>query len=1018
MTVERQCLQCGAKLHGSGLGDLCPRCLLGIGLGEVLFNPTVQPPEKSAVPFLRHFGDYELLEEIAQGGMGIVFRARQTSLNRTVAIKMIRAGHFASPEAVLRFKAEAQTVAQLKHPNIVPVYEVGEVEGQHYYSMALITGRNLAERVGNTPLPARQAARYTLLAALAIHHAHQQGILHRDLKPSNILIDESDQPQITDFGLAKRLEGDAELTVSGQVVGSPQYMPPEQALGKNRQISVAGDVYSLGAVLFYLITGRPPFQAETAAETLAVLLHQEPIRPRLLNGSVPKDLETICLKCLEKPPEHRYTTAQELADELDRFLADKPILARPIRPLGRTWRWCRRKPALAAALSGLLLALVLGLSGVLWQWGRAKQGQDEARGNLYVAEMNLAVQAWEGGRLQRAKELLKWHQRVNPLLLGFEWRLIHQLCHESLAWRTLMRHRSSVVSLAISRQEILASGGFDHQVLLWEVKSGRLLHELPDHEDVVHAVAFSPDGRLLVTGCHDNRIRLWEVASGRLEAKFEVHQEPVRSVVFTANGTGLISADEAGTIISWDLDQRRPISRWQDADKIEQMSLSPDGSRLAVCGFTTGIRLFEAHTGQLLHRLEQHTSALLMVVFSPDGQILASAGYDGKIQLWNALTGAPLFSFGHGAPIRYLSFSPAGNILAAAAFDGQIRLWNFHNGTLMGSLRGHAADVNVLAFSPDGRLLASGSDDRAVKLWNLSEEPFHKSVLAHGGLVNSLSLTSDHDRLVTADVVKNTLHVWDLKPTSPICRFTLTNPALWCVSGSPDKPIAVAGGTDGALRFWDLRTGQPLATVQSHAGTVTQLAFTPDGQRFASASRDGTVKLWDARRYQVLATLTNLSTMVHAVAFSPTPGEWLAICTHDARLLLWNAAKSYWVSLAGHQADVRCVAFSADGKMLASGDGQRVILLWDMTKRSLIGRLEGHAALVSSLSFCPDHKTLASGSWDGTVKLWNLLLRQEVATLRNHSGQVTSVLFSADGNLLCSASSDATVRLWRALPAE
>jgi serine/threonine protein kinase len=296
----------------------------GEGQGEGALR---RPTEK---PGLRLLGDYELLEEIARGGMGIVFKARQGKLDRLVAVKMILAGDFASREQALRFRAEVEAAARLQHPNIVRIHETGEQDGQPYFSMDYVEGTNLAALVREKPLPAKCAAGYVKTIAEAIHYAHEQGILHRDLKPSNVLIDSSDQPRVTDFGLAKRMQKESFLTVTGDVMGSPNFMPPEQAGAKGVKAGRYSDVYSLGGILFYLVTGRPPFVAETVAETVHHVLHNEPVSPQLLDPGVPEDIATICLKCLEKEPAKRYQTAQQLADELGRYLRDEPILARSV----------------------------------------------------------------------------------------------------------------------------------------------------------------------------------------------------------------------------------------------------------------------------------------------------------------------------------------------------------------------------------------------------------------------------------------------------------------------------------------------------------------------------------------------------------------------------------------------------------------------------------------------------------------------------------------------------------------
>jgi tRNA A-37 threonylcarbamoyl transferase component Bud32 len=372
MTAARFCPQCGKPLSSDAPQGLCAECLLKAALpgqsavessATGLYGPssaTAIAPEAGVR--LKYFGDYELLEEVARGGMGVVWKVRQTSLNRDVALKMIRAGALASPEEVQRFLREAEAAANLQHPNIVAIHEVGEHGGQHYFSMDYVAGRDLGAIVKDGPLPAWRAARYVKIIAEAIHFAHQRGTLHRDLKPQNVLIDAADQPRITDFGLAKIMKDDGRLTQSGVVMGSPSYMPPEQAAGRHGDIGPASDVYSLGAMLYELLTGRPPFRAATALATLRDVMEAEPAAPRRLLGTIPPDLETICLKCLEKAPAARYPTARALAEELDRFLKGEPIQARPASAVRKTVSWARRHPGALAALAALVMvALALGV---------------------------------------------------------------------------------------------------------------------------------------------------------------------------------------------------------------------------------------------------------------------------------------------------------------------------------------------------------------------------------------------------------------------------------------------------------------------------------------------------------------------------------------------------------------------------------------------------------------------------------------------------------------------------------
>jgi tRNA A-37 threonylcarbamoyl transferase component Bud32 len=415
MTDPRHCPQCARPLSSAAPQGLCPECLLKAALpGSAAAESTADglrpldaSPSSTIAPEagvrLKYFGDYELIEEIARGGMGVVWKARQTSLHRIVALKMIRAGALASPDEVKRFHREAEAAANLQHPNIVAIHEVGEHGGQHYFSMDYVAGRDLGALVQAGPLPPQRAARYVQIIAEAIHFAHQRGTLHRDLKPQNVLIDAADQPRITDFGLAKLMEHDSVLTQSGVVMGSPSYMPPEQAAGRHGEIGPPSDVYSLGAMLYELLTGRPPFRAATALATLQQVLEAEPAAPRRLKADIPPDLETICLKCLEKAPSARYPSARALAEELDRYLKGEPIQARPAGTVRKLVNWGRRHPGILAAAAALVM---LGL----------------AFGSFYLVEENAFLRAQQTDPAlvraagQRLEGLKTWNL-VNTLVM-------------------------------------------------------------------------------------------------------------------------------------------------------------------------------------------------------------------------------------------------------------------------------------------------------------------------------------------------------------------------------------------------------------------------------------------------------------------------------------------------------------------------------------------------------------------------------------------------------------------------
>jgi WD40 repeat protein/serine/threonine protein kinase len=485
---------------------------------------------------LRYFGDYELLHEIARGGMGIVFKARQTSLNRLVAVKMILTGQLASPVEVDRFYAEAQAAATLEHPNIVPIFEVGQHEQHQYFSMGYVAGESLAQRLASGPLPPREAASIIAEVATAVHFAHGKGVIHRDLKPANILIDADGRPRITDFGLAKRQTDTSGLTVTGQVLGTPSYMPPEQISNSNGKIGPAADVYSLGATLYALLTGRPPFQSASAIDTLKQVLEKEPVSPREFDGSVPRDLETITLKCLEKQPSRRYESAQTLADELNRYLSGRPILARPVSRSEHCYRWCRRNPvvaSLSAAAAALLVSVAIistlayrreaGLRKNVETQSKATAAaldaetiaRQQAQRQTRVADsVRLAAQAREELSEHPQRSLLLAREAVQTTLQHNEPTLpvaeetLHNVAQQ-VGGIPLAGHTAPVGQMAVTADShFLVTGGNDYTIRVWDLTKPdpsnaptilRMLPntEAPTHQDL-HTLSLSPDSRWVV----------------------------------------------------------------------------------------------------------------------------------------------------------------------------------------------------------------------------------------------------------------------------------------------------------------------------------------------------------------------------------------------------------------------------------------------------------------------------------------------------------------------------------------
>ncbi len=731
------------------------------------------PPSPQRVPDSKRGwrgAGYDIVRELGRGGMGVVYEARQVRLNRTVALKTVLAGPASSSRQLVRFLAEGETIARLRHPNIVQIHEVGHHEGRPFIALEYVDGGTLAESLAGKPQPARVAAALVEQLARAVHHAHQQGVVHRDLKPANVLLAAGGLapdgkplaaiPKITDFGLSRRVQLEAGLTGTGEVLGTPAYMAPEQASGQARRAGPAADVYALGAILYECLTGRPPFSASRPAELLLKVINEEP--PPLTAGKVkvPRDLEAVCLRCLRKDPKARYASAEALADDLHRFLEGRPVAARPVGASESLGRWVRRHPAATLLVAVLVLMTAAAFGLVLEQWrlaveerhavesrvgetDAARKEGEEARRRDGQREARLALElgaAWcDGGDVPRG---LVWLARAAERAHAAGAADVERLARVSLAeWQTTDRAAGAPLKhdAPVYAAVFLGDGGFRtvsaKGLHLWDAAGGtRGVKVLEGAAGPLRCAAFSPDGKSLAAST-ESRTGLWDVA-GTPRGPFLPGTGGVAGVVFhPTQGKSLVTipseaAHATDGLRRWDLAEDGPHLRlWEQHPPLPLCAALTRGDLILVGSDDHGAGLYDAASGRLSGKRVVHAAAVTAVAVSPDGRTAATGSGDGRVRLWHVDSHEPLvppLSLREG--VTSLAFSPDNSILLSGGANGAARFWDVRTGTALGPPFRLGKEVLFVAFSPDGRRALTGTRDGVVQPWQAPKPPTEEKV--------------------------------------------------------------------------------------------------------------------------------------------------------------------------------------------------------------------------------------------------------------------------------------------------
>jgi WD40 repeat protein/tRNA A-37 threonylcarbamoyl transferase component Bud32 len=1065
MAQDRTCRECGLPLPEDALGGACPVCSLETALK---FTPSPAPQEVPVVlepghmPTLEQgtlpcFDDYESIELIARGGMGVVYKARQTSLNRTVALKMIQGGALAGAAELKRFHAEAEAIAHLQHPNIVAIHEVGEYQGKHFFSMDYVAGRTLAEVARDGPLPATRAVTYIQIIAQAIHYAHEHGIIHRDLKPANIILDDQGQPHITDFGLAKRLSDsqastrNPQIMLSGQVLGSPNYLPPEQADPKRGAPGAASDVYALGAILYHLVSGRPPFQAESITTLLRQVVETDPVPPRSLNPSISRDLETICLKCLAKEPRHRYATARALADDLGRFLNHEPVLARPVGACEKAWRWCRRQPVRAGLIGALFVTFLLGSLGVLLAWREAElrrrtalANEFLAQENAYAADMNLAQVELEKGDLGAAMALLNSHRPAagHRDLRGWEWRYLWQRCRSDELFQ-LTGSAATVAQIAFasdSRQVVVR----DDQATLgiWDLPSKRRVR------------SFKTAGQLEPFACsQQNNLLAYSIPEDRAVSivSLETRQETARlsittnlvGLAFSADTTRLFTLTQDGTFSGWDITSRQPLFTSKfPRDNFEPMNQHPAVSSHGSVAFRVGndIALWEPDSGKEIQlRLPGAADYATVLKFSPDSKLLAAGlrESDGEVlvwavnDLWQASGGTPppkaRFG-GYQDRISHLAFSPGNRALVSAGADSGLQVWDMDHPEACRRYQGHRHQVLSVAWSPDGKRIISGGIDGTVRAWDpwRAPTPPGPRVLPATTQLFSFHISTDGERALTVDPTNGAVLVWDTVNLRLAQRLAFVGSNHTVAAWSPDGRTLATGDGLGNVQIWDLTSEREVAHMVVPGCVIGHFHFTHDGRFLACGAvrpglpeeRERLPKLWSVDGWREIPLPREASEKFLFGDFSPNSGH-LVVLHWGGALDIWDIHSGQCQTrssqpLAGPH-ELGIVWFSPNGRSWASLTQRGVLCLWNDAMKCPPLVIPRSAQELWNLGFSADgSRLLASGTRaSDAVRLFDLANNRFVLTLSGSPDLYWRVGMSRDDSTVFAVGTQG-VLIWRA----
>lgn len=1050
--TQSRCPSCGSPVEwyefDSDRNSVCRSC------GHPFRNIPGEALDKSAIKAGGIFLHYELQKIVGRGASGTVWRAIDTRLGRTVALKL---HHFqgdgpdsSRTDLIVR---EARIVAQLHHSGIIPVYEAGTLDGAAYIATGFVEGQNLKHYLREKgPLDPADVARICLQLSDALAHAHSCGIIHRDLKPSNILIDLETKPRITDFGLAKREFGDITLTLHGQAVGTPAYMSPEQALGESRFIDRRADLYAMGVILFELLTGQQPFSGD-AGNLLLNILTLEPPSPRSLRQDIPIDLETICLKCMEKNPLHRYQSAEELADELRRFISGKPITARPIGTWGRSVKWCRRNPAWATVVFVAILAIIGMVGGSFYynlQLSRAnhnlvsaiQQARQERRSAevqrqiaegrkneaertakilaerelagrklLYVDDIRQANEFWKVGNLDKMLDRLQRHiPKDNQTdIRGFEWYYLNSQCRMT-SDQTIETSGKPLFAVAISPNgQLLASGGEDGLLRIHEV-SGRSVRDIRATDGTIETIEFTQDGRFLAVGTSTGVLAVYRVADWVKEIQFHAHAKSITTLAFSSDSTLLVSGSDDCTVALWDFPAGTLIRRLPPhSTPIESADISADGSRIAFSTSDGWLKVLKLPQAEIDWEY-RHEEPVRSVCFGWKSQELLAGCHDGRIRVFPLDAAEPRLTLdGFSEPVQSVTFGEDDRLIAAADKSGQLRIWDTDSGLLRNVAQCPGGRIFSLAYTPTDRLLVTADRQGCLRLWDQQNLP-KDLVLESRFQISGISIDTAGTTLLAAQGSHVTCLdlVLTRNKSLPVFQkekdFCSRIPVRWfreqrthAIALSHDGRLVACGDLSNKISLLNAKTGMLVKSLDLKGESVyfSSLTFSKDDLTLLASGVPGVVLLFDVATSETMLRVDAETEQALQAIFSGDESQMIFGGNHVVGTIDISSSGLKKVSTPPFL--VRCVALSPDGRFAITGGETGVITFWKYPSWKEIGIVKTSADLICSFAFTPDGRTLAVGTNNHKLTFWNVDTLQELFSLTFSNSIVSTIAFEPSG---------------------